>query len=153
MTKIQYFFCFILLILGSAAGAQVATKTPTLEAEPWKETQLLQPTALAAKLKANSPHGVILNIGFVEDIKDAKHIGSVNQADNLEKLKKTVASLPKNTELIIYCGCCPLHTKCPNTRPAYRELTKLGFTNIKVLELVTNLKTDWINPGYPLAGK
>jgi hypothetical protein len=153
MTKSQYFFCFILLILGSSVKAQVATKASTLEPEPWKETQLLQPSVLAAKLKANSPHGIILNIGFVEDIKDAKHIGSVNQADNLEKLKKTVASLPKNTELIIYCGCCPLHTKCPNARPAYRELTKLGFTNIKVLDLVTNLKTDWVNQGYSLAAK
>jgi len=54
--------------------------------------------------------------------------------------------------MVIYCGCCPF-TKCPNIRPAFQQLKKMGFTNVKVLDLPVNLQTNWIAIGYPLAGK
>jgi hypothetical protein len=120
---------------------------------PWTQDQLLSPATLGTQLKANEQHALILNIGKVEDIKNAKHIGPVSQKENLEKLTKEVSSLSRNTELIIYCGCCPLATKCPNVKPAFLELKRLGFTNVKVLNLPTNLETNWIKEGYPLAGK
>ena len=117
---------------------------------PWSDSQLLEPSVLAGKIKTGETIPVILNIGAVEDIKGAKHIGPVSNAENLEKLKNTVAALPKNTALVIYCGCCPF-TKCPNIRPAFLELEKSGFTNIKMLNLPVNLKTNWIANGFPLA--
>ncbi len=98
----------------------------------------------------NAP--LIYNIGAVEDIITAKHVGPVKEAKNLEKFKNMIAALPKTTELVIYCGCCPL-PKCPNVRPAYSELKAAGFTNIRVLNLPVNLKTNWIDAGYPLAAK
>jgi hypothetical protein len=83
---------------------------------PWHENQLMDPAELAADIKAGQASmPLVFNIGAVEDIKGAKHIGAVNQAQNLEKLKSAVASLPKNTALVIYCGCCPF-VKCPNIR-------------------------------------
>ena len=118
---------------------------------PWNESQVLEPSVLADQIKTgrtNMP--LILNIGAVEDIKGAKHIGAVNDAKNLEQLKSAVAALPKNTSIVIYCGCCPF-AKCPNIRPAFLELKKSGFTNVKLLNLPTNLKTNWIANGYPLA--
>ena len=127
---------------------------PSLTApNPWTDSQLLEPSALADQIKnggTNLP--LILNIGAVEDIKGATHIGAVNDAKNLEKLKNTVAALPKNTAIVIYCGCCPF-ARCPNIRPAFSELVKSGFTNVKLLNLSTNLKTNWIAKGYPLAAK
>jgi len=99
---------------------------------------------------ASSP--VIFNIGAVEDIKGAIHIGPVSNAANMEKLKQKVASLPLSKPVIIYCGCCPF-TKCPNISPAFLELKKMGFTQIKVLNLPVNLKTNWIAKDYPLASK
>jgi hypothetical protein len=120
---------------------------------PWTDSQLIEPSVLAAILKdSGSNNPLIFNIGAVEDIKGAKHIGAVSNAKNLEKLKNSVVALPKNTAMIIYCGCCPF-AKCPNIRPAFIELKKMGFTNVKVLDLSTNLKTDWITKGYPLAGR
>ncbi|ASU32022.1 rhodanese-like domain-containing protein [Mucilaginibacter xinganensis] len=133
-----------------AQTSPVAIPVPGLN-NPWSNSQLLEPADLAANIKAGGTKTpLILNIGAVEDIKGAQHIGAVSNAETLEKLKKTVAALPKNTEIVIYCGCCPF-AKCPNIRPAFNELIKAGFTNVKLLNLPTNLKTNWISKGYPLA--
>lgn len=147
------FALFIVCLIAKSTHAQVSPQTPTLETKRWKDAQLIEPSVLANKLKTNTSHAIIFNMGPMENIKGAKQIGPGKEAENIEKLKKEVASLPKNTEIIIYCGCCPLQTKCPNAKPAFDALIKLGFTNVKVLNLATNLKTNWIDKGYPLEGK
>lgn len=83
---------------------------------PWTDNQLIAPSALAGNFKdVKSKIPVIFNIGSVEDIKGARHIGAVSNAENLGKLRNAVAALPKNTTIVIYCGCCPF-SKCPNIR-------------------------------------
>jgi hypothetical protein len=130
------------------------TAMPSLEKiNPWTENQLIEPADLAALINnSKSDMPVIFNIGAVEDIKGAKHIRAVSSVENMEKFKHELNLLPHNTEIIIYCGCCPF-SKCPNIRPAFLELQKTGFTNIKLLNLPTNLKTNWIAKGYPLGSK
>ncbi len=134
--------------------AQEATKPMALPAPavsyPWNASQLLEPADLADQIKSTNAKPVILNIGAVEDIRGATHVGAVSNAENMELLQKTVSAYAKNTTIVIYCGCCPF-TKCPNIRPAFAELTKLGFTHIKVLNLPVNLHTNWTSKGYPLA--
>ena len=158
MKKIIFIAFLGLFIIGlSHKNAKAQTAPPTQQAlgpvTPWTNNQLIEPEALSVEL---NNHGItaplIYNIGAVEDIKGAKHIGAVSKAENLEKFKNAVVALPKNTRIIIYCGCCPF-TKCPNIRPAFLELKKEGFTNVKVLDLPTNLKSDWIAKGYPLENK
>ena len=105
--------------------------------------------SLAGILKSGNEKITILNIGVVEDLPGAIHIGGVSNKQNLEKLRATLSSLPKNKPVVIYCGCCP-YAKCPNIRPAYNELKNAGFTQIKVLDLPTNLQTNWIAKGYPV---
>ncbi|RYE25855.1 MAG: hypothetical protein EOP45_04415 [Sphingobacteriaceae bacterium] len=68
----------------------------------------------------------------------------------MKKLSSAVHLLPKTTSVVVYCGCCPFN-KCPNIRPAFTALQKKGFTDVKVLDLPTNLKVDWSSKGYPLA--
>jgi hypothetical protein len=158
MRKINLIIIFSLLLtivttvrVSAQTSPGSAPAIPALN-DPWISSQLLEPSVLADQIKAGqTKQTLILNIGAVEDIKGATHIGAVSKAENLEKLKSTVAALPKNTAVIIYCGCCPF-VKCPNIRPAFNELKKLGFTNIKLLNLSTNLKTNWVVKGYPLAG-
>jgi len=155
MKKLAYLVFTASLILGltNVASAQISTlNVPGAVIAPWTNRELLEPSVLAAQLTGDRDHAMILNIGKVEDIKGATHIGPVSKAENLEKLKSEVKSLPKNTELIIYCGCCPF-AKCPNIRPAFTTLKKMGFTNIKVLDIPVNLETNWTSKGYPLAGK
>ena len=148
-------FTTLTTFVSLSAKAQTSPKpVPTLEVStPWTDSQLIEPAVLAGHLNETGPNGfLILNIGAVEDIPGAKHIGAVNNAQNMERLKNAVIVLPKNTPVVIYCGCCPF-VKCPNIRPAFLEMQRLGFTSVKVLDLPVNLKTNWIAKGYPLAGK
>ena len=152
-------FIFSLVILGIIAinaNAQVSLKPNTLETAlfiPFNANQLVEPLVLADQIKSGKSNvPIIFNIGIVEDIEGARHIGIIRNPENLAKLKKAIAALPKNTPLVIYCGCCPF-TKCPNVRPAFDELKRSGFTDVKILDLSVNLKTNWIASGYPLASK
>ena len=118
--------------------------------EPWTVKQLKEPAALAATLAdAKSPQPVIFNIGPVQQIKGAVAIGPVKAQANLDKLKQQLAKLPKDKEVIIYCGCCP-YSRCPNVRPAFELLQKMKFKNGKLLNLPSNLNDDWISKGYPM---
>ena len=118
--------------------------------EPWTDKQLKDPAVLAATLsdpKAAKP--AIFNIGPVQQIKGATLIGPASAPANLKKLKKQLARLPKDKEVIIYCGCCPFR-RCPNVRPAFELLNQMKFTNARLLNLSASLKDDWINKGYPM---
>lgn len=84
----------------------------------------------------------------------SKHIlraigaGPGSKPEGVALLKKAVAHLPKNADLVIYCGCCPM-VRCPNVRPAYHVLKEMGFTHVRVLDIPTNMHTDWFTKGYP----
>ncbi len=82
-------------------------------------------------------------------IPGAEFAGPCSRPEGLTLLAKELKGISHDAEVIIYCGCCPF-VRCPNIRPAYQEITKLGYTNIKVLELDTNLHTDWVEKGYPI---
>ncbi|RWY48562.1 rhodanese-like domain-containing protein [Mucilaginibacter gilvus] len=155
MKKICLITLLGLLAFGTLTQAQTSPKAipMLLMNNPWIEKELLAPSELATAIKSGAAKTpLILNIGAVEDIKGAQHIGAVSDAENLVKLRRAIADLPKNTEVVIYCGCCPF-TKCPNIRPAFNELKKSGFTDIKLLNLPVNLNTNWVTKGYPLAAK
>lgn len=118
--------------------------------EPWTDKQLKEPAVLAAALAdPKAPKQIIFNIGPVQQIKGAISIGPTSAQANLDKLKKQLAKLPKEKEVIIYCGCCPFR-RCPNVRPAFELLKQMKFTNAKLLNLPTSLNDDWISKGYPM---
>jgi len=109
----------------------------------------MAPADLAAIITSTSEtKPVILSIGPSAYIKGSIDIGDVKEKVNLDKLKEQVKKHPKNTDIVIYCGCCPFE-HCPNIRPAFELLAKLKFTNYKLLNLEHNIKIDWINKGYP----
>ncbi len=116
----------------------------------WKEKQLIRPEVLAERIqKGDTLNLLILNTGPVEDIKGAVNIGAVEDAKNQVKLKEYLKQVPKDKEVIIYCGCCPLSV-CPNLHPAYNTLKAMKFSNYKVLRLTQDLQEDWIDKGYPV---
>ena len=118
--------------------------------EPWTDKQLKEPAVLAAALAdPKAPKQIIFNIGPAQQIKGAISIGPTSAQANLDKLKKQLAKLPKEKEVIIYCGCCPFR-RCPNVRPAFELLKQMKFTNAKLLNLSTSLNDDWISKGYPM---
>jgi thiosulfate/3-mercaptopyruvate sulfurtransferase len=139
------FIPLILFVLSAWVGSVTGVR-----AESWSAKELKDPAALAATLadaKASKP--IILNIGPVEQIKGAIAIGPVTVQENRDKLKEQMAKAPRDKEVIIYCGCCPFR-RCPNLQPAFEQLKKMKFTNVKLLNLPANLKEDWISKGYPM---
>jgi len=115
-----------------------------------KHRQTLQPADLAATLRnKKSKRPAIFNIGVVEDIEGAKNLGAASKKENLDKLRNNLKNLPKSSMVVIYCGCCPFD-KCPNIRPAFSLMKKMGFSNGKLLNVPVNLKQDWISKGYPM---
>ena len=120
------------------------------QTEPWTEDQLMQPENLAAIINDSAAaKPLIINIGPVGSIKGAVKIGPTKEKEQLNELKNLLSKEDKKKTIVIYCGCCPFKD-CPNIRPAFSLLTKMKFTNHKLLNLPKNLKVDWINHGYPM---
>ena len=121
---------------------------------PPGSADLIRPEELVKALKS-STQPTVLNVGpkmiFVQaHIPGAEFIGPTNKPEGLEKLRARVASRPRDSFLVIYCGCCPWE-HCPNVRPAYKELKQMGFTRLKVLYIATSFGSDWVERGYPTA--
>ncbi|MHB8261329.1 MAG: rhodanese-like domain-containing protein [Bacteroidia bacterium] len=118
--------------------------------ELWTEKQLMSPAELAKTI--NNPSAkkpIIYSIGPGGNIKGSIEMGAAQEKENLDKLKAALTKLPKDADIVIYCGCCPFE-HCPNIRPAFKLLNELKFTNHKLLNLSKNLKVDWIDKGYPM---
>jgi thiosulfate/3-mercaptopyruvate sulfurtransferase len=118
-------------------------------------SQLLTPEELATSLRSAQPKPLILEVGphtlyAQAHIPGSEYIGAGSTDEGKQKLRERVKSLPKNTAIVIYCGCCPWG-HCPNMHPAYQLLHSLGFTNVKALYITDNFGTDWVDKGYPVA--
>ena len=121
-----------------------------IQTEPWTPEQLMQPEILAAIINdSTASKPMIINIGPAGSIKGAIKVGPAKEKNNLDNLKNLLSGEDKKKVIVIYCGCCPFKD-CPNIRPAFSLLTKMKFTNHKLLNLPVNLKIDWINYGYPM---
>lgn len=118
--------------------------------EPWTKEQLMEPADLAKIINnpsANKP--IIYSVGPGGNIKGSIEMGAAQEKENLDKLKVELSKLSKDTEIVVYCGCCPFE-HCPNIRPSFELLNKLKFTNHKLLNLPHNIKVDWIDKGFPM---
>ena len=131
-------------------------RADSLPAAAIPAASLIQPAELAAVLlgKATSKP-LILQVGFrtlyeQAHIPGAEYVGAASDADGLRALRKRVAHLPRDTAIVIYCGCCPW-TRCPNMAAAYEALHALGFTQLKALHIANDFGRDWVDKGYPVA--
>lgn len=119
--------------------------------EPWTDKQMMPPAQLADVLKSPSENvPIIFNIGPAGGIKNSKKIGDGKDNTVIEKLRKELQELPKDTAIVIYCGCCPFKN-CPNVRPVFKLLNEMNFTNHYLLNTPQNLKVDWIDKRYPMS--
>lgn len=114
----------------------------------WTPEQLMQPSVLAQTIKDKKDIPLIYCVGPGAVITGSVNIGPGQVADNIARFKKALETLPKDAAIVIYCGCCPFE-HCPNVRPAIAALKEAGFTNYKLLNLEHNIRTDWIDKGYP----
>jgi len=139
----------LVLLLSSAALAQ-ADKTDLAPGSP----HLINPEEMVTLLQAPATEKpIVLNVGpwllyRQAHIPSAEYIGGTSDKQGLEQLKKRVKSLPHSQAIVLYCGCCPW-SHCPNVNPAFKELSAMGFSNVKVLYIANNFGTDWVDKGYP----
>jgi thiosulfate/3-mercaptopyruvate sulfurtransferase len=125
------------------------------QTDPWRPNDLLDAATVAAKLKAKpADQPLLLQIGFQAlyrstRIPGAKYAGPGSTAEGIANLEQQVKGVAHDRPILLYCGCCPWE-KCPNIRPAFKKLHELGFSNVQVLKIPTNLHTDWVEPGYPV---
>jgi len=120
---------------------------------PWNDSQTVQPAELNKELSDAKTAPVVMFVGFhrlyaAGHIKGAQYHGTGGSADGLAQIKAWAASQPRSTNLVIYCGCCPLE-RCPNIRPAFAALHELSFTKLRVLILPTSFQVDWADKGLP----
>lgn len=141
----------ILISLFAIAFLATAFQSVSAQNEPWTPQQLLAPAALAKTINTpKSAQPLIYCVGPQAVIKNSIEIGSAQVPSNLSKFKQQISKLPKNANIVIYCGCCPFEV-CPNVRPAVNLLKEMKFTNFKLLNLPRNIKADWIDHGYPVS--
>ncbi|HEV2176637.1 MAG TPA: rhodanese-like domain-containing protein [Terriglobia bacterium] len=147
---------FMALAASLARPGLIRPQKPQKNApEPWTRAEVVKPAELAAQVaggKAAKP--LVICVGFhnlysTAHIPGALFAGPARQADGLAALRQALEKLPKSKEIVVYCGCCPF-AECPNVRPAFDALHRMGFTRLKVLDLENNFAQDWVNKGYPI---
>lgn len=121
--------------------------------DPWSVSQTVKPGDLLRELSDTKKAPTVLFVGFQRlytagHVKGAQYHGSGGSAEGLAQIKSWAQSQPRSTNLIIYCGCCPME-RCPNIRPAFAVLHDLGFTKLRVLDLPTSFEVDWADKGFP----
>jgi thiosulfate/3-mercaptopyruvate sulfurtransferase len=135
----------VLALAGSYARAAAAIPNEAL----------IQPEELAASMRdATAARPLILQVGFRKlydqaHIPGAEYAGAASQVDDLRVLRERVAHLPRETAIVIYCGCCPWE-RCPNIDAAYQLLHALGFARLKALYIANDFGRDWVDKGYPV---
>jgi len=123
--------------------------------DPSKAEQTVQAAQFADELQ----HGkdgvpVVMYVG-VRALYEGGHIpgavyyGAGSTEQGLSELKHYAEVLPKSSNVVLYCGCCPME-KCPNLRPAFNAVKDIGFARLRVLILPNNFNADWVEKGYPV---
>lgn len=144
----------LLSALAACSRASGAPGSGESQAEPLApKAPLLAPAALSARLAdVQSGKIAVLQVGpkylwGKSHIPGSRWIGEAGEGDGLAALQAALEALPIETEVVAYCGCCPV-SHCPNLGPARRALA--GRTKASFLDLPTNFRTDWIDKGFPV---
>jgi thiosulfate/3-mercaptopyruvate sulfurtransferase len=139
----------ILVCLAAVSLAAFADNTKN----PWAESQTVQAADLSKELANPKTAPTVIFVGFgrlysAGHIKGAQYHGTAGNDDGLKQLHSWAESLPRGTNIVAYCGCCPME-RCPNIRPAFAMLRDMGFTKARALILPSDFAKDWADKGYP----
>jgi hypothetical protein len=121
--------------------------------DPWTPDDVLAPAEFAAAVSGKGEKPPVYYVGFnvlyrSKHIPAAVYAGPGSKPEGLELLKQALKDVPRDREIVLYCGCCPID-KCPNLRPAFQAARDFGFKKVRVLMLPTSFGIDWVEKGYP----
>ena len=115
------------------------------------EMALVQPAEFAGQMAKGTKPAVFMigpNVLYRSHrIPGAVFAGPSANPAGLGMLRSAVEKLPRDKEVVVYCGCCPWD-RCPNVKPAIDMLKGMGFTKAKALYLPVGFKADWLDKGY-----
>ncbi len=143
------------LLLVAFSGLALWLRPASDSAVGAPEMKLVEPAELVTELSdANRDEPTIVYVGFANlyrggHIPGAVFHGSAGSPDGLRSLKAWAQKLSRKQRIVIYCGCCPWD-RCPNVRPAHKALHEMGFEQLRVLHIPTDLGADWVRKGYPI---
>ena len=139
-----------------AAQAGATTTQVARSTVPWTPAETVSPAGLVSEIarasKADKPVVVCTAPAFLYrngHVPGASLHGPASTQQGLGDLRKWAQGLVRSTDLVVYCGCCPLD-QCPNLSPAFKALRGMGFTRVRVLVLPNNFGIDWVEKGYPV---
>ena len=155
MKPSQFRLCAVLALGLLTVARAGAAGSEHRSANSIPQADLIEPADFARTLQASAAKPLILQVGFrtlyvQAHIPGSDYVGPANEDSGLDSLRKRVAAVPKDSLVLIYCGCCPW-TRCPNVAAAYDALRALGFTHVKVLHIAEDFGTNWVDKGYPVA--
>lgn len=121
---------------------------------PWPADRVVRAKDFASELATANPKPTIVHVGpnvlFKRGhVPGAVHGGEAGDPAGLQAIADLLAPLPRTSDLVLYCGCCP-YEHCQNIRPAYAKAVELGFQRVRVIDLPTSLKVDWTDQGLAL---
>jgi hypothetical protein len=138
-----------------AVGGDDSLRVGSSLTDPPQPGQLIQPQALARALAdTTAKRPVVLQVGFKVlfrsgHIPGSRFIGPASKLEGVAALQQELGKLSRKPPVVLYCGCCPW-TDCPNVRPAFEAARKMGFKDVRVLNLAKNLQHDWVDQGLPV---
>jgi thiosulfate/3-mercaptopyruvate sulfurtransferase len=139
---------------GATGGRNTGSTAAALPSEPWTQAQTVKPADLVKEMAdakgATKPVVVCSGFKFLYDgahVPGAVFHGPASKPEGLDDLKKWAQGIPRSSNLVVYCGCCPFD-QCPNIRPAFEALRSMGFQHLRVLVLPNNFAKDWVGQGY-----
>ncbi len=147
-------FLLLTTLVACKASSSSDDGTTSRASVPWTPDRLVTSANLAKELTgpaAQRPR--VVHVGPERLYKSAHipgavHAGEAGEGDGLQAFAQWLTSLPPEADVVVYCGCCP-YKNCPNIRPAYSKAVAMGLTRVRVLDLPTTLKADWVEHGLP----
>ena len=152
MTTRRAIYVVVLAVM-VAALLSLSSMKAQMGGDPWTTQQTVQAADLAKELSSGKAAPTVLFVGYQRlygagHIKGAEFHGSGGSAEGLAEIKKWGEPQSRKTNLVIYCGCCPME-RCPNVGPPFLALREMGFTKMRVLILPTSFAVDWADKGLP----
>jgi thiosulfate/3-mercaptopyruvate sulfurtransferase len=147
-------FCLLIPACSKAQkNPEANEKTIIKNSDPWQPGEVITPAGLNELLK-NKNNLLIIQVGFKilfdqDHIPGAVFTGPASLSGGINTLKNTLKNVNRDKNIILYCGCCKWND-CPNIRPAFETVSKMGFKNVKVLYLADTFVKDWEQKGYPV---
>lgn len=118
-----------------------------------QKSVFVTPEQLLSDLKRPNPP-IVVQVGIQSLYEDshvpgALHFQDVNTPKGKAAFLKDLKQLPKDRDIVLYCGCCPFDF-CPFIQPAIAVAHPIRGERIKLLALPNSFEEDWVAKGFPV---